>query len=330
MRHRNAGFTLLELLVVLAILAIVTGLAVRSLDGVQDQHRYDTNRTGVDQLRAAIVGSDDDRASDGARTVSGFVADLGRLPRTVAQMIDDESMLTLAELFERREIPEFAVRQATGTEIADPSDEDPEVFIAGGWRGPYVRLPLGAKTLLDGWGNPYVSPVSGNVPVPRLLNAHSNPLTSEGQAIERIQHLGANGSAGGDSYDQDEVFDLSGSATAKLTGRISVISDDPNDPEDTLVPADSSQSVTIRVFGPNPANAAQTAVIARTIIRFDTNPLPWEIPASPAGSTVGPRMVRAYLHVTGVNVASSALRRSAVKAITVRSGVNVVDFKVDR
>lgn len=329
LRSRSAAFTLLELLVVLAILAIVTALAVRSLDGVQDQHRYEANRTGFDQLKAAIVGSDDDRGSDGTRTVSGFVADLGRLPRTVTQSIDDEPMLTLAELLERGPIPEFAIRRATGIEIADSADEDPQVLVATGWRGPYLRLPLGAKTLLDGWGNPYVSPVSETVTVARLLNVAGDPLTSEGQAIEKIRHLGANGTLGGTSYDEDEVLELSGSFTATLTGRIEVLSPNSDDPEDTLVSEDSTQSVTIRVYGPNPANAAQIAVIARTTVQFDTNPLPWVIPAAPAGATVGPRTVRAYLHATGGSIQPNG-RRSAVKKVTVRSGTNVVDFKIDR
>lgn len=331
-RSRSAAFTLLELLVVLAILAIVTALAVRSLDGVQDQHRYEGNQIGFEQLNAAIVGSEDDRAPDGTRTVSGFVADLGRLPRTVTRTINTSPLLTLEELWDRGSIPPFAVRRATGIEITTPADEDAQIVLAVGWRGPYLRPALRAETLLDGWGNPYVSPVSGSEPAPRLLDASGSPLTTPGQSIGQIQHLGANGIPGGDLYDQDDVLDLAGDFQATLRGSIRVISEDPDDPEDTLeaIPPPGTKSVTVRVFGPNPENAAQLAVIARTTVEFASNPITWAIPASPAGATVGPRMVRAYLHASGDDVAGSATRRSAVKSVTVRPGENVVDFKIDR
>src|SRR5688572_22825214 len=91
----RAGFTLLELVVVLAILAITTGLAVRALDRVEDQRRFESAQRGFEELSEAVLGSPDDRNVDGTRTISGFVADMGRLPRTT----DEGGALTLQELW---------------------------------------------------------------------------------------------------------------------------------------------------------------------------------------------------------------------------------------
>jgi hypothetical protein len=71
---------------------------------------------------------------------------MGRLPEAVA----DGSDFTLAELWDREEFTDadlFAVRNLTGL--------DDDLQMASGWRGPYVRLPVGASDLRDGWGGDY-------------------------------------------------------------------------------------------------------------------------------------------------------------------------------
>ncbi|MES2571601.1 MAG: prepilin-type N-terminal cleavage/methylation domain-containing protein, partial [Verrucomicrobiota bacterium] len=160
-RSRNA-FSLLELLVVLAILAIVTALAVRSLDGVESQRRYESAQRGLQELSDAVLGSPDDRNADGSRTVGGFVADMGRLPMTSGAM-----ELELRELWENPNPgAAFDVRAAILENGVADADKDPQVLVPGGWRGPYLRLPLGASTLLDAWGNPITSPIDPSPPNP--------------------------------------------------------------------------------------------------------------------------------------------------------------------
>ena len=74
----TAGFTLLELVVVLGILATVTLLAIRAVDGVQDQHRFEASTRILEDIEAAVLGSPEDRAPDGTPTISGFLADIYR------------------------------------------------------------------------------------------------------------------------------------------------------------------------------------------------------------------------------------------------------------
>ena len=65
-RNRSAAFTLLELVVVLAILSLVTVLAMRSIGGVEDQRHFEANQQGMDQLQFAVLGSPEDRGADGS------------------------------------------------------------------------------------------------------------------------------------------------------------------------------------------------------------------------------------------------------------------------
>lgn len=144
-RTYNEGFTLLELVIVLAILAIVTALATREVGHVQDQRRFEVTQRTLENIREAILGSPNDRKPDGTRMQGGFVADTGRLPGD------------LGELWANA--PTFQVRQAVVGHMA-PGYEgmaDSDILVAGGRRSPYVRLPIGTAELRDGWGNAFTN-----------------------------------------------------------------------------------------------------------------------------------------------------------------------------
>lgn len=323
----KTAFTLLELVVVLAILAAVTALAVRALDGVDDQRRFESAQRGLEELEFAVLGSPDDRAADGSRTVSGFVADMGRLPRTVG--VTD---LAPRELWENPGVP-FDVRAAVVANGVAVADEDPQVLVPGGWRAPYLRLGIGAATLLDGWGNPVTSPANPSPPNPdttgyaRLRDASDNPITAAGQEIRIVRHLGANGrlDAADTAYDRDEPLAFTNDKfQAALIGQVEVLKEDS---PPTAAPTDTADTVTIRVFGPNPANPAQISVASVTV-PFATNPVTWSIPAA-AGATIGPRVVRAYFNdVNGSG--TTTFRKSPVKNVTLQAGANQLALTIDR
>ncbi|HSJ03781.1 MAG TPA: prepilin-type N-terminal cleavage/methylation domain-containing protein, partial [Verrucomicrobium sp.] len=155
-RSHPAAFTLMELVVVLAILAVVTSLAVRSVDRVEDQGRYEANLRIMQEIETAVLGSPDDRALDGTRVLSGFVADMGRLPRTVEETVHisgiEAEALTLRELWDWPPAgKKYDVRKASLTNLAveDPVHVDEQVYVPGGWRGPYLRLPMEETALRD-------------------------------------------------------------------------------------------------------------------------------------------------------------------------------------
>lgn len=141
---------MLEMIVVLAILAVLTGIAVRSLEPMNQQARVDATQKTLEELRASIVGPSAS-SSDVTTSMASFVADVGRLPTS------------LDELF-------LNVNTLPGYHSSALAGQDSDVTIARGWRGPYMRLPVGAATLRDGWGNPfaYVIDNDGGVAVASL------------------------------------------------------------------------------------------------------------------------------------------------------------------
>jgi len=153
----HAGFTLIELLVVLLILVVLTTVAVQSVDGIQDQSRYDATQRGMQNIEDAVLGQANQREADGSELITGFVADMGRPP--VALMLNGN--LQMQELWDNPStvanptgLLSFALRQATTANVG-AGNEDLEVFVPCGWRGPYLRLGVGQTDLLDGWGRHY-------------------------------------------------------------------------------------------------------------------------------------------------------------------------------
>jgi type II secretory pathway pseudopilin PulG len=144
--------TLVELLVVLAILALLTTVAVTSTDVLMSQGRYDATTRTLTNIQEAVLGPQNAHQPDGTLTVTGFVADMGRLPICTSE---DPSQ-GLSELW-------LAPSGAISFGIQPTAD--PDVRLPCGWRGPYLRLPVGASRLCDGWGNPFILTTSGNPPV---------------------------------------------------------------------------------------------------------------------------------------------------------------------
>ncbi|RMG16941.1 MAG: hypothetical protein D6731_04920 [Planctomycetota bacterium] len=118
-------FTLVELLIVVFLLAAVAATAVSVLDGADEQLRYDDTRARLSALRVAILG---DERPEGRARASGFVADVGRLPATIDELL----------------------ARPPSVAAFDPA-------FGFGWRGPYLALPpqrAGSPPRYpDGFGN---------------------------------------------------------------------------------------------------------------------------------------------------------------------------------
>lgn len=317
------GFTLLELVIVLAILAVVTAVATREVGHVQDQRRFEVSQAGLESLRNAVLGSPLEATADGAQQTVNFLADMGRLPRTAGA-----TNLNLSELWSNPGVP-FDMRPAVSGSGVPVGEEDPQVLVPGGWRGPYIRLPLGVETLRDGWGNPYTSPMDpapanpDGVGYARLRDIADQPLTSTGQEVRVVRHLGANGirNAADTGYDQDMAIVFSNETIlAGLKGIVEVQG------EDAAADPDPSAVVAVRAFGPDPANAARILVCSTNVL-FSANPVSWEIPLT-AGLTAGPRVVRAYLVSSGGTLHPRT--KSAVRTFTLRPGINPLNLTIDR
>lgn len=127
------GFTLVELMVVLVVLVALAGVAMLSTESVVEQARYDASVKTLDTLEEGIIGPDGLRQPDGTLIISGFVADMGRLPNGPGPM-------------------ELLIGTSLKPSALQSADLDSDVKLFCGWRGPYVRPPTMSNVFTDSWG----------------------------------------------------------------------------------------------------------------------------------------------------------------------------------
>lgn len=131
---QQRGFTLLEMVLVLFLVALMASATLLLTEGVEDQAKYDETQRRMQTIRHAIVG-DATRTINGEPAISGFVADMGRLPECLNELLE--------------------ARNCADDEDLNLSAETSGGFWAG-WNGPYLQvLPErdGGLHLRDGYGN---------------------------------------------------------------------------------------------------------------------------------------------------------------------------------
>jgi general secretion pathway protein G len=150
-RHRSknsdSGFTLVEILMVLGLVAILSVAGISVMTGSVDESRYDATVGELRQIRSALIG-DTEAIQGGARSSFGYLGDLGALPT---------STLGLTALITKpAALPAFAVNTAAR--------------IGLGWNGPYLNTggSGGAFSFSDKWGRPYVYTPGANATIVSL------------------------------------------------------------------------------------------------------------------------------------------------------------------
>jgi prepilin-type N-terminal cleavage/methylation domain-containing protein len=152
-----SAFTLIELLIVAALLGLIATSALLLVDSAQDQRRYEETRASYATLSAAILGPTE-QTLNGVPLISGYVSDVGALP---------------AVLEDLRAQPTTVVNYG----LIGPANKG--VLLSHGWRGPY--LSLAAPDLRDPWGS---------------LWRYETPATSTSGLLE-LGSLGRDGTTGG-------------------------------------------------------------------------------------------------------------------------------------
>lgn len=236
------GLTLIELVVVLVILTALTGLAVRSLEPIADQSRFESSQQTLQNAGGAIF----DRVDDGDRVVySGFVTDIGRLPLSVGT--DAERFAS--ELWDNAGgLPGFTLEPFNDPDTTEDESirTENQILVGAGWRGPYLQLPPGSDVLRDGYGNAIAS-----------LDAAGAQITAAGVPIAGLRSFGSNGleSAMDTGYARDLSLPEGTIDPADYEGALSVMvraSDGVSDPALT-----GSQRLVVRVFGPTNGVASE-------------------------------------------------------------------------
>lgn len=304
------GFTLLEMVVVLAILALLATVAVRSLDGQLDQSKYDATIIGMQNIQDAVIGSANQRAPDGTRLITGFAADMGRLPKATQVTVGGVAQLQLQELWDNPNgLAPFGIKQAIPANIANPvagvapiGDEDDTVFVPCGWRGPYLRLNIGQTTLADGWGNPF-----------EFLKKDRTPITAATDEVSIIRSLGqdnvSNNSLTND-YREDLYLNFNtnqflGTATPPDYPAVAASDSYHASPLQVAVKnADGSNfaaglTITLKYFGPDPATGKIKVITAIAPPTDATTGSQVNFTLSDDAITIGPRILRAYQTSTG-------------------------------
>lgn len=160
-RPPQSGFTLLEAVVVIFIIAVLAGVVITATGGVAERAPRDTTVASMTELRNVIV--------------SRYYTDVGDVPQS------------LADILRCRDNATFGLPPTISNLSATPS---PAVTL--GWRGPYVlnsgasymrddvrkflkeygpsmgAAPPSQPTILDGWGNPIVIQIPNSIldPIP--------------------------------------------------------------------------------------------------------------------------------------------------------------------
>lgn len=143
-RAARGGFTLLEMLIVVAALAATAALAFAAVGNRDDQQRFDLTQQRLQALRSAMIGP----ALDAGTGLAGFAADNGALPGSIEELLSStrDAFAARAPVFDK--LPDGDGLDAGSDTVALTTHP-----LLKGYRGPYIDLAPGSSVYRDGWSN---------------------------------------------------------------------------------------------------------------------------------------------------------------------------------
>jgi len=189
--NNRKAFSLIEVIIVLAIIGILAGLAVPAALRLFEVTAEETTRQEMDNIKRAILG-DARKLQSSFRSDFGYIGDIGCLPDDLRRILLNPP-------------PPPPVLPALPTWTFDSTKQT-----GAGWKGPYIT---GAATgqeveefTKDQWGNDYTYTVTGG-PCPPAPTGMTATLTSGGANL-------------GSTADDIIISIVAGETTATVRGTV--------------------------------------------------------------------------------------------------------------
>lgn len=155
------GFTLLELVVVVAVLGLIANLATEFVAQNTNQERFEATKSRQTMIRQAILGTPSEILY-GVPNIDGFIADIGHPPMYLRELLTSSGYCPN---------PEFLNSETNCNDAATASgkpDEEWRTGLGPKWNGPYISgfdlvstkyndMNISYPVLRDAWGNTFLA-----------------------------------------------------------------------------------------------------------------------------------------------------------------------------
>ncbi|MEZ4814164.1 MAG: type II secretion system protein GspG [Bdellovibrionota bacterium] len=136
------GLTLVEVLMVLALVGIITAVSLTVMDSVADDLAFEKTYNKMLQIQTALIG-DLDTNKQGLREYYGYIGDMGALPGSADGL--------QALILQPATAASWSVNSTSKTGM--------------GWKGPYLKATPGVNWFVDAWGRDIIYNGGGNASI---------------------------------------------------------------------------------------------------------------------------------------------------------------------